>query len=96
MSLQAKHLHKSCGIWESFCLYTHTHASRHQVAASKATLLAKAVARLCWRRYVTAFVAVQVMQGGAYVAALLRLCRHSSEAVIRRALKLITYQRCQA
>lgn len=39
---------------------------------------------------VTACVAVQVMQGGAYVAALLRLCRHSSEAVIRRALKLIT------
>lgn len=38
----------------------------------------------------TESVAVQVMQGGAYVAALLRLCRHSSEAVIRRALKLIT------
>ena len=30
------------------------------------------------------------MEGGAYIAALLRLCRHSSEAVIRRALKLIT------
>ena len=30
------------------------------------------------------------MDGAAYIAALLRLCRHSSEAVIRRALKLIT------
>ena len=30
------------------------------------------------------------MEGGAYIAALLRLCHHSSEAVIRRALKLIT------
>lgn len=30
------------------------------------------------------------MEGSAYIAALLRLCRHSSEAVIRRALKLIT------
>lgn len=30
------------------------------------------------------------MEGGAYIAALLRLCRHSSESVIRRALKLIT------
>ena len=30
------------------------------------------------------------MEGGAYIAALLRLCRHSSEAVVRRALKLIT------
>lgn len=37
-----------------------------------------------------ACVALQVMEGGAYIAALLRLCRHSSEAVIRRALKLIT------
>ena len=30
------------------------------------------------------------MEGGAYIAALLRLCHHPSEAVVRRALKLIT------
>ncbi len=30
------------------------------------------------------------MDGGAYVAALLRLTQHPSEAVIRRALKLVT------
>ena len=30
------------------------------------------------------------MEGSAYIAALLRLCRHSSQTVIRRALKLIT------
>ena len=33
---------------------------------------------------------MQVMNGGAYVAALLRLTHHPSEAVIRRALKLVT------
>ena len=39
---------------------------------------------------INACVGVQVMEGGAYIAALLRLCCHSSESVIRRALKLIT------
>ena len=33
---------------------------------------------------------VQVMNQGVYVAALLHLTAHSSEAVVRRALKLLT------
>lgn len=33
---------------------------------------------------------LQVMHGGVYMAALLRLTAHPSEAVIRRALKLLT------
>lgn len=33
---------------------------------------------------------MQVMHGGRYVSALLQLTQHPSEAVIRRALKLLT------
>ncbi len=33
---------------------------------------------------------LQVMNGGTYVSALLQLTQHPSEAVIRRALKLLT------